>query len=166
MRVRERLDKIKDLFLRINRFVMVVSFAIWLIGGNIYNHFFTEQIQENKKVLLHELTLIEPLSHYESEEAVSSKGRALITQRYRKSFYLSEYTEPDQVIDQVRQHFLQRGWSVEEYHVNIQGLPHLEVRNDRYIVRMGQDIPNKQNSNRNVITVSISFNDILARMNF
>lgn len=132
-----------------------------MIGGNIYNHFFTEQIQENKKELLHELTLIAPLSHYESGEAVLFKGRALITQRYMKTFYLPSDVDLRKVIEQTRQYFLQKGWSNEEYYVNIQDLLYLEVRNDHYIVRMGQNMPNKQNFNRAGITVHISFNNIL-----
>ena len=67
---------------------MVVGLATWLIGGNLYNYFATEQIQENEKELLQELSLIEPLNQYKSSDAILFKGRALITQRYEKTFYL------------------------------------------------------------------------------
>ena len=153
---------------KIARIVVAIFFSTgvaWFIGGNLYNHFATEQIEENKQLLLQELEAIEPLSLYESDKALPSKGKALITQRYAKEYYLPADVDSKIVIEEVKQSLIRKGWIVERSCMTGK-YPVLEMQNDDFIVRIGVGLPVKEHPDHTLVGVSISFNDFFARNNW
>ena len=83
----------KDKFLTVVRYSIIISFLCWFISGATYHIFCKTEIKQKQDSMIHILTNMKELNKYDIQDIHPGKSRALFSQRIIACFFTNEDNE-------------------------------------------------------------------------
>ena len=102
----------KDKFLTVVRYSIIISFLCWFISGATYHIFCKTEIKQKQDSMIHILTNMKELNKYDIQDIHLGKSRALFSQRIIACFFTNEDNE-------VVANELEKNLSNNQWHVSI-----------------------------------------------
>ena len=102
----------KDKFLTVVRYSIIISFLCWFISGATYHIFCKTEIKQKQASMIRILTNMKELNKYDIQDIHPGKSRALFSQRIIACFFTNEDNE-------VVANELEKNLSNNQWHVRI-----------------------------------------------
>ena len=83
----------KDKFLTVVRYSIIISFLCWFISGATYHIFCKTEIKQKQDSMIHILINMKELNKYDIQDIHPGKSRALFSQRIIACFFTNEDNE-------------------------------------------------------------------------
>ena len=83
----------KDKFLTVVRYSIIISFLCWFISGPTYHIFCKTEIKQKQDSMIHILINMKELNKYDIQDIHPGKSRALFSQRIIACFFTNEDNE-------------------------------------------------------------------------
>ena len=148
----------KDKFLTVVRYSIIISFLCWFISGATYHIFCKTEIKQKQDSMIHILTNMKELNKYDIQDIHLGRSRALFSQRIIACFFTNEDNE-------VVANELEKKLSNNQWHVRISRYGNDEIsliaKKNGYIIYI-DTIKNKSNYNW---SISIMEDDFFNRFN-
>ena len=103
----------KDKFLTVVRYSIIISFLCWFISGATYHIFCKTEIKQKQDSMIHILTTMKELNKYDIQDIHPGKSRALFSQRIIACFFTNEDNEV--VANELEKNLLNNQWHVRIY---------------------------------------------------
>ena len=103
----------KDKFLTVVRYSIIISFLCWFISGATYHIFCKTEIKQKQDSMIHILINMKELNKYDIQDIHPGKSRALFSQRIIACFFTNEDNEV--VANELEKNLLNNQWHVRIY---------------------------------------------------
>lgn len=148
----------KDKFLTVVRYSIIISFLCWFISGATYHIFCKTEIKQKQDSMIHILTTMKELNKYDIQDIHPGKSRALFSQRIIACFFTNEDNEV--VANELEKNLLNNQWHVRIYRYENDEIS-LTAKKNGYIIFI-ETIKDKSDYNW---SISIMEDDFFNRFN-
>lgn len=148
----------KDKFLTVVRYSIIISFLCWFISGATYHIFCKTEIKQKQDSMIHILTTMKELNKYDIQDIHPGKSRALFSQRIIACFFTNEDNEV--VANELEKNLSNNQWYVRIYRYENDEIS-LTAKKNGYIIFI-ETIKDKSDYNW---SISIMEDDFFNRFN-
>lgn len=148
----------KDKFLTVVRYSIIISFLCWFISGATYHIFCKTEIKQKQDSMIHILTTMKELNKYDIQDIHPGKSRALFSQRIIACFFTNEDNEV--VANELEKNLSNNQWHVRIYRYENDEIS-LTAKKNGYIIFI-ETIKDKSDYNW---SISIMEDDFFNRFN-
>ena len=148
----------KDKFLTVVRYSIIISFLCWFISGATYHIFCKTEIKQKQDSMIHILTNMKELNKYDIQDIHPGKSRALFSQRIIACFFTNEDNEV--VANELEKNLSNNQWYVRIYRYENDEI-YLTAKKNGYIIFI-ETIKDKSGYNW---SISIMEDDFFNRFN-
>ena len=148
----------KDKFLTVVRYSIIISFLCWFISGATYHIFCKTEIKQKQDSMIHILTNMKELNKYDIQDIHLGKSRALFSQRIIACFFTNEDNEV--VANELEKNLSNNQWHVRIYRYENDEIS-LTAKKNGYIIFI-ETIKDKSDYNW---SISIMEDDFFNRFN-
>ena len=148
----------KDKFLTVIRYSIIISFLCWFISGATYHIFCKTEIKQKQDSMIHILTTMKELNKYDIQDIHPGKSRALFSQRIIACFFTNEDNEV--VANELEKNLSNNQWHVRIYRYENDEIS-LTAKKNGYIIFI-ETIKDKSDYNW---SISIMEDDFFNRFN-
>ena len=121
----------KDKFLTVVRYSIIISFLCWFISGATYHIFCKTEIKQKQDSMIHILTTMKELNKYDIQDIHPGKSRALFSQRIIACFFTNEDNEV--VANELEKNLSNNQWYVRIYRYENDEI-YLTAKKNGYII--------------------------------
>ena len=148
----------KDKFLTVVRYSIIISFLCWFISGATYHIFCKTEIKQKQDSMIHILINMKELNKYDIQDIHPGKSRALFSQRIIACFFTNEDNEV--VANELEKILSNNQWHVRIYRYENDEIS-LTAKKNGYIIFI-ETIKDKSDYNW---SISIMEDDFFNRFN-
>ena len=148
----------KEKFLTVVRYGIIISFLCWFISGATYHIFCKTEIKQKQDSMIHILTNMKELNKYDIQDIHLGRSRALFSQRIIACFFTNEDNEV--VANELEKNLSNNQWHVRIYRYENDEIS-LTAKKNGYIIFI-ETIKDKSGYNW---SISIMEDDFFNRFN-
>ena len=132
---KKKCKKTKKQVLNFFILIIILTFSMWIVGGNIYNYFEEKEIKNNIIDLEHELYAIEIIKNFDISNISLTNRKAIIAKSVCATLEPKDSTiSPAFVKQNFMQYFVSKGWHINENREK--PLEHIQAENQKYIITL------------------------------
>lgn len=112
---KKKCKKTKKQVLNFFILIIILTFSMWIVGGNIYNYFEEKEIKNNIIDLEHELYAIEIIKNFDISNISLTNRKAIIAKSVCATLEPKDSTiSPAFVKQNFMQYFVSKGWHINQ----------------------------------------------------